>query len=240
MTMLPAWLDRVDQSGVTEDRAEWRWSVVAAVCVSLAMYALLPSSFWPAVRWGVVAVGTALLIPLIIVNPMRLRTQTKLSRALSVSLTVVLAVANLAALVQLIIFLIGAEADQAGPLLLAAAEVWVTHVIAFALIYWEMDRGGPVTRTQAPREKLPPADIRFPQDEDAESVREVAIRAAVHTDWTANYIDYLYFSAANTMAFSPPDAVPLSKRAKALVGLQAMGAYVLLVLVIARAVSLLG
>jgi hypothetical protein len=42
------------------------------------------------------------------------------------------------------------------------------------------------------------------------------------------------------MAFSPPDAMPLSSRAKILVGIQALAAFVILVLVIARAVSLLG
>jgi len=42
------------------------------------------------------------------------------------------------------------------------------------------------------------------------------------------------------MAFSPPDAVPLTNRAKIITGIESPGAYVLLVLVIARAVSLLG
>jgi len=42
------------------------------------------------------------------------------------------------------------------------------------------------------------------------------------------------------MAFSPPDAMPLTVRMKLLVLLQALGGYVILVLVIARAVSLLG
>jgi hypothetical protein len=42
------------------------------------------------------------------------------------------------------------------------------------------------------------------------------------------------------MAFSPPDAMPLRARTKVLVGLQAFGGFIILVLVIARAVSLLG
>jgi hypothetical protein len=60
------------------------------------------------------------------------------------------------------------------------------------------------------------------------------------SDWTANFVDYLYYSISNSMAFSPPDAVPLTNRAKILTALEAFGAYILLVLVIARAVSLLG
>ena len=69
---------------------------------------------------------------------------------------------------------------------------------------------------------------------------EVARESSKRSGWTPNFIDYLYFSLANCMAFSPPDAVPLSARMKILVGLQALAAFVVLVLVIARAVALRG
>jgi hypothetical protein len=42
------------------------------------------------------------------------------------------------------------------------------------------------------------------------------------------------------MAFSPTDAMPLTSRAKALMGIQALTGYVLLALVIARAVNIVG
>lgn len=54
-----------------------------------------------------------------------------------------------------------------------------------------------------------------------------------------SFIDYLYFSSSNSMAFSPTDTMPQSSRAKALMGLEAAGRFFLLALVIARAVSLL-
>lgn len=223
-----------------EARAEHRWPAVASVLVALILYVLLPSSFLPLVRYGVAAVCVVLLVPTIIVNPVRLKTQTKLSRWLSIGLTILLAIANTVALVQLVIQLVQAESDQSGTLLLAAAQVWATNVIVFALIYWELDRGGPVTRTLAKRADLPNADIRFPQDEDRDTVIEVSRGSSVKSNWTASFVDYLYFSVSNAMAFSPPDALPLTPRAKILVGLQALCAYVILVLVIARAVSLLG
>ena len=34
-----------------------------------------------------------------------------------------------------------------GPAAVAALQVWVANVIGFALLYWEIDRGGPVVRT---------------------------------------------------------------------------------------------
>ena len=222
------------------DRTEHRWPAVGSVVFALALYALLPSSFLPQLRYSVVAVCVLLLIPMVAMNPVRLSKQTPWSRRFSIALTVVLAVANHVAVVQLIIQLLHAKKDDSGTLLLAAAQVWLTLVVTYALIYWEMDRGGPVVRTTAPRAELPVADIRFPQDEDGDAVIEIAKGSSEKSDWTASFVDYAYFALSNSMAFSPPDAMPLSGRAKILVGLQAFAAYVILVLVIARAVSLLG
>ncbi|OJX65193.1 MAG: hypothetical protein BGO95_07025 [Micrococcales bacterium 73-13] len=222
------------------DRAEHRWPAVAAVLFSLVIYALLPSEFTPWLRISVVAVCVLLLVPLVLLNPLRLRRQTRWSRWASIALVAVLAAANHVALVQLIMAMLATRQDSDGTLLLAATQVWVLHVVVYALLYWEIDRGGPVVRALARRQDIPRADIRFPQDEDATTVSEVARRSSERSGWTANFIDYLYFSLSNCMAFSPPDAVPLSSRLKVLVALQAFAAFVVLVLVIARAVALLG
>lgn len=208
--------------------------------VALLAYALLPSSFLPAVRYPVVAACAVLLIPILVINPVRMTEQSTWSRWLSIALTVLLAVANNVAIVQLITTLLTTKSDDDGTLLLAAAQVWVTHIIVYALIFWEMDRGGPVVRTLRARKDLPDADIRFPQDENADAVIEVARGSSKRSKWTAGFVDYLYFSGSNTMAFSPPDAMALTTRAKLLALFQALVGYVILVLVIARAVSLLG
>lgn len=222
------------------DRAEHRWPAVGAILVALTLYALLPSSFFWQLRIGVIAVCVLLLVPVVAINPVRLSRQTPWSRRASVAGTIVLAVANHIALVQLVYQLVTAQRTDAGALLLAATQVWITHVIAYALIYWEMDRGGPVVRATAARADLPRADFRFPQDEDHDTVVEVAKGSSKNANWTASFVDYAYMSLTNTMAFSPPDVMALTPRAKILVGLQAFAGFVILVLVIARAVSLLG
>lgn len=223
-----------------KDRAEHRWPAVGALLVALALYALLPSSFFPQLRYAVVGIGLVLLIPIVAINPIRLHRQTRWSRWLSVGQTLLLLVANQVALVQLIILLVTAARDDGPTLLLAALQVWITNVIVFALLFWELDRGGPVSRTQTERPKLPEADFRFPQDEDHDAVDEVAARSSAKSNWTASFLDYLYFSGSNSMAFSPTDAMPLSHRAKALMGIESFAGFVILALVIARAVSLLG
>ncbi|PRY67076.1 putative membrane protein [Glaciihabitans tibetensis] len=221
-------------------RAEHRLPAVIAIVIVLVLYALLPSTFLPGIRYGVVGIAILLLIPVLILNPARLTRQTRWSRVLSVSNAFLLGAANQIALVQLVYLLVNAGKQDGPSLLIAAVQVWVTNVIVFALIYWEIDRGGPVARRHEERRDLDPADFRFPQDEDHDAITEVAIRSSAKSDWAPGYVDYLYFSLSNSMAFSPTDAMPLSHRAKALMGLESFAGFVILALVIARAVSLLG
>ncbi len=112
-------------------------------------------------------------------------------------------------------------------------------MIAFGLTYWELDRGGPVKRTQASRADLPLADFRFSQDENDDAVEEVAEGSSVKSDWVPTLVDYLYVSVTNSTAFSPTDTMPLSSRAKVLMAVQSVAALLTSLLVIARAVSVL-
>jgi hypothetical protein len=124
-------------------------------------------------------------------------------------------------------------------LLVGAAQVWLTNILVFALAYWELDRGGPVARTQMSRPGLAAADFRFPQDEDHDAIDEVAKRSAAKSGWAPGFIDYLYVSVTNSSAFSPTDTMPLSPRAKMLMAVESVSALLLSILVISRGISLL-
>ncbi|HEY6799561.1 MAG TPA: hypothetical protein VI121_02880 [Agromyces sp.] len=217
---------------------EHRWPAVVALLAALALYALLPNQLVGFQRFVVVGTGVLLLIPLVIANPHRLTRQTTWTRALSVGLALLLVLANQITLVLLVFKLVGGH-HNAPDLLLAALQVWVANVIGFALLYWEIDRGGPVSRTTWARSDLPPADFRFSQDEDHDAVAEVAAGSSVMQDWTPRFVDYFYTSLSNSMAFSASDAMPLTPRTKLLMGLQAFGGFVILALVIARSVGIL-
>jgi uncharacterized membrane protein len=224
-----------------KDRAEHRWPAVFGLLLALGLYAALPSAFLPAIRYTVVGIGLVMLIPLLILNPRRLHRETRWSKRLATGQALLLVAANGVALVQLIILLTASGGgDDGRTLLLAALQIWVTNIIAFALVFWELDRGGPVARRNTHRDNLPAADFRFPQDEDHDAVTEVATRSSVKSGWVASFVDYTYFSLSNSMAFSPTDTMPLSARAKIMMGIEAAGGFVLLALVIAHAVSLLG
>jgi hypothetical protein len=109
----------------------------------------------------------------------------------------------------------------------------------FGLAFWELDRGGPVARTQRLRKDLPPADFRFSQDENHDAVVEVATTASKNSDWVPTLTDYLYVSVTNSTAFSPTDTMPLTSRAKVLMSIESVAALLTSVLVIARGVSLI-
>lgn len=221
-------------------RPEHRWPVVAAIAVELVLYAVLPDGFSPVIRVVVIGISLVLLVPLVAYNPRRLNRETAMTRRLSMIGAAVLLVGNNVALVELVHQLVTASQKDAGVVLLAAAQVWVTLVIGYSVVYWELDRGGPVARRREPRDRLQPADFRFPQDEDRDAVSEVARRSSDGADWSPSYFDYLYVSATDAMAFSPTDAMPLSIRAKALMLAESLSGYVVFALVVARSVNMLG
>jgi hypothetical protein len=191
-------------------------------------------------RFVVPALELLLLVPLIVVNPRRLRRETTWSRGISLALVAVIGAANMLSLGLLINSMVNGTADDGKRLLLAALQVWLTNIIVFGLAYWELDRGGPVKRTQLPHDKLPAADFRFSNDENKGTVDEVAASASANSKWMPTLIDYLFVSVTNSTAFSPTDTMPLSTRAKVMMSVQSISAMITSLLVIAKAVSALG
>jgi hypothetical protein len=57
--------------------------------------------------------------------------------------------------------------------------------------------------------------------------------------WKSQFLDYLYLSLTNALAFSPADVFPLSRWAKTLMGLEALISLITIAIVLARSVSLL-
>lgn len=138
-----------------ERRGEARLPGVVATLIAITLYVALPQQLLVAPRYVLPALELLLLVPLIAVNPKRLTRQTKAIRFFSLALVLVIAASNLTALGILIHELIHADVKDGRSLLVAALQVWLTNIIAFGLAYWELDRGGPVARTQAPRGELP-------------------------------------------------------------------------------------
>ncbi|MFP3467079.1 hypothetical protein [Leifsonia sp. SIMBA_070] len=218
---------------------EHRWPAVIATVVALAAYAFLPSVVPAIERYAVVGVCLLMVVALVLYNPHRLTRESVWSRRAEIALAVLILAANQIAFAETIFRLLNKHGNGY-ELLLASLQVWLTNVIAFALVFWVLDRGGPVARSTVPRPSLELADFRFPQDEDHDAIDEVARGSSAKADWVPSYVDYFYFSLSNSMAFSPTDTMPLRHRAKLLMALESFAGFALLALVIARAVSLIG
>jgi hypothetical protein len=213
---------------VPEVLEEHRWPAVVALLAALTLYALLPSSFFPGLRYAVVATGIVALVPLIVINPVRFQRQTGWSRRLALGQILLLVIANQVALVQLVDQLINANATHARGLLLSALQVWVTNVIVFALMYWEIDRGGPVARSGGGSGRAHRTSLRFPQED-----------SAAVPQWRPEFLDYLFTSVWTSTAFSPTEAMPLTHHVKLLMAIESMAGLVVFALVVGRAMNLL-
>jgi uncharacterized membrane protein len=98
------------------------------------------------------------------------------------------------------------------------------------VLFWEIDRGGPYARRFEGVRDEAPMDFRFPQQDGS---------PGADPRWRPEFFDYLYFSLSSMMAFSPTDVMPLTRRAKALMAYESLTGFVLLALVIARAVNII-
>ena len=191
--------------------------------VAIAVYALLPSSLLFTNRLITPIVEVLLLVALVVTNPRRMTRETRWSRWASIGLASVMILSNLGSLGLLVSTLSG-NAASGGHLLVGAMQIWVTNVIGFGLLFWELDRGGPVSRRREERSNMPSADWRFSQDENDDAVIEVSRTSSESGGWIPNYVDYLYLSLTNSSAFSPTDTMPLTSRAKILMGVEATAA----------------
>ncbi len=140
-------------SGRHGRRDEARLPAAVAVLVAAALYGLLPDSLLPAPRWVIPGLEVAFLIAVPTANPWRLTRDSRWSRLVSIALALVIIASNLVALGLLVADLTTGSVKHQGGLLVAGLQVWATDVIAFALLFWELDRGGPVSRTQLPRDR---------------------------------------------------------------------------------------
>ena len=208
---------------------EARWPMAVAVVAVIVMTILLPNSLIARPRWGVPLVEGILLVAVMIGDPGKIDRRSKKVRALSVTLIALLVATALWCTAQLIVELIqgGPATNSAGALLAAGGIVWLSNCIAFGLLYWELDSGGPAVRAHG----LPAhPDFAFPQHMSPELAAK---------DWRPRFVDYMYLGFTSATAFSPTDIMPLRPWNKLAMMAQSTISLVLLGLVIARAVNVL-
>ena len=207
--------------------------VAAAILIALALVAkhagwdTLGRSLWW--MWLVVAAPYVCLAATLLLGLNRLVRHDH-RREIVIGLLAVVWVFNVLGVVVLVASLIAHSAISitGSQLLASGGAVWFTNTIAFGLAFWELDCGGPVARALANGPRKP--DFQFPQDENPQLARD---------GWAPRLWDYFYLSLTNATAFSPTDAMPLTRTAKALMAGESMLSVVTVLLVAARAVNIL-
>ena len=206
------------------------WPVAVAIIVVAGLHVALPARYRVQPAWLLPAVLLALLVVLIIGDPGRIDRQKAWLRITTSAVIAVITLANLLAAGRLVVEILTNNklfANHPGGLLAAGAVIWATNVIAFALWYWDLDRGGAAARAHHPYDN--PAFV-FPEMQHTEYVPAT---------WVPRFVDYLSLAFWTATAISPTDISAIKPWAKLLMMMEAAGSIVLAALVIARAINVL-
>lgn len=214
----------------TEARGEHWWPMaVAVMSAGLLRLALPPQLRDRDARWAELVLLVVLLACLVIGDPGKIDREKPWLRVLRDGLISVITIVNATAAGRLTAAIIDAAkwTEDAKVLLAAGAAVWLTNVIAFALWYWDLDRGGPAARANGTGSS--PAFI-FPEMTNKEFVRP---------DWEPRFADYFHLSFTTATAFSPTDVSAVKVWAKWVMMAEESISLVVALLVVARAVNIL-
>jgi hypothetical protein len=222
-------MSQYQRQSAASPRGEARWPMVAAVLAAMVLTVVRPADLRVGPPWLLPLIEGVLLAALVLGDPGRISRRSVVLRVLSIGVVAALVLDTAISTGLLIAALIngGQATDSAQELLAASAGVWASNIIAFALLYWELDGGGAARRAHDP-----PAnpDLAFPQ--------QLNPRVAP-PGWRPIFIDYLYLGVTASTAFSPTDAMPLAPWAKIAMATQALVSLAILGLVVARAVNVL-
>jgi hypothetical protein len=214
---------------VANTLAESRWPPIAALvafmAINIALRLWLPGEAAVRVPWLLPGIEAVLLVVLVTSNPSGAVERRRLRRV-AIVLVAALVLAALWSTVFLVSDLIRGKgvSKSASELLASGAVVWLGNNLAFGMLYWLMDGGGPLARTRLST----PVDFAFTQ--------HLSPELAPH-GWRPVFLDYMHLGFTNATAFSPTDVMPLTHRAKYTMLVQSTVALALFGLIVARAVN---
>lgn len=211
-------------------RDESRWAPVLVILAVLGLLTVLPHHVQTLPGWiaNVAAAAVVMAMAFVTLRTTSNRWWLDAERMLILIFGATYIVNTAAELADMIgIITLRPPETRTISLLSSSLAIWVSNVLAFSLIYWQIDRGGPSARASGTARR---PDWLFPQDTVAE---------ATDPDWRPSFPDYLFLGFNTATAFSPTDALPLTTRAKMLMMLESAISLLTLVIVAARAVNVL-
>jgi uncharacterized membrane protein len=188
------------------------------------IYLALPDKLTVGPPWLLLVLIIVLLLPAITAVAFEERALPRhVIRRFILGLLLVLMLALIGSLGLLLIKL--PSIDKGAILLRSGILIWSSNVLISAVWYWEMDGSGPIRRRAM---KHVATDFQFPQQSDGNT-----------KGWAPGFVDYLFLSFCTSTAFSPADTVPLTRRAKLMMMVEAIISMMILALLIARSVNII-
>jgi len=204
-----------------------RWPSLVALLAGGGLLFALPESLSVGPRYLLPLIIVVMVIPTLWTNRMG---KHDLNQLFGYGVTGI-ETFGLIASVSLLVLNLPKHKETPIELLHAAAFLWVTNVLVFALWYWRLDAGGPHRRDV--RTGHPTGAFQFPQ-------------MALSTDdpnydpnWSPEFVDYLFLAFNASSALSPTDAPVFSRWAKVLMMMQALISLTILAILAGRAVNIL-
>ncbi len=210
---------------------EPRWPIALAISVYIALTIVLrvaqPHRESIGNPWLVPGFEIALFVALLAADPLHIGRRARWLRKVGIVLVVFLVAIALVSTAVLVRDLIkgGKVTTSASTLLASGVLIWLGNCLAFGLLYWLLDSGGPLARY---RHERPYPDFAFSQQLNPE---------LAPPGWRPRYVDYLILGVTTSTAFSPTDVMPMTAWAKLTMSLQSIVSLVVIGLVIARAVN---
>ncbi len=212
------------------DRIGARWPVALTIVAVVLLLAVLPGRVQLVPDWFVGLLGLFVIAPIAGASLTSGRSLwLRLERWSTLIFFLIAAGGMLVNLGLLVRAMARGAPDLTGiRLLTSSIAIWITNVLAFSLLYWQLDRGGPESRRNGDGVR---PDWQFPQ----EGVPElVALR------WRPMFVDYLFLGFSTATAFSATAAQPLTSRAMLLMMAESSISLVTIVVVAARSINILG
>jgi uncharacterized membrane protein len=181
------------------------------------IYATLGADMRVLPSFMILTLVAVLLVPILYA---RRRGLHRLARFLGLSLVTLATVAVASSVFRLVVLLPAEQTPQQA--LLNSGLIWITNAATFAVWYFEVDGGGPDKRQ---RDGHKTDDFQFPQDQDDRS------------NWSPNFVDYLFLAFTTNLTFGPTDTAVLSRRAKVLTMIQSFFSVLIIAVVVARATA---
>ena len=210
-------------------REESRWPPALTILFVLFLMATVPGHVTALPVWVSYVAAAAVLVPMAAVG---LTGGNTLWLGIERTMIILLAgayVSNTISELADMIGIITLHPPESRPisLLSSSVTIWVTNMLTFSLLYWQIDRGGPYARARQVRVH---SDWLFPQ---------AGIPEDVPPDWRPWFLDYLALGYNTATAFSPTDVLPLTRRAKMLMMIESTISLLTIAFVAARAVNVL-